>query len=150
MGFQLKTGQILLRLRSIKFRENPFSITGVVSSVQSRKRTAWANYIGAMQFRARLKIGNYFFSMALPAHSGPWSLIQFRNHFCTDGRTPWTSDQLVARSLPKHRTQTQNKRIHTSNIHALSGIWNHDPSVWASEGSSCLRPRGYCGRQIIK
>jgi hypothetical protein len=22
-----------------------------------------------------------FFSMALPAHSGPWPLIQFRNHF---------------------------------------------------------------------
>jgi hypothetical protein len=25
------------------------------------------------------------------------------DHF-TDGRTPWTSDQLVAMSLPKHRT----------------------------------------------
>jgi hypothetical protein len=23
----------------------------------------------------------FFFSMALPAHSGPWPLIQFRNHF---------------------------------------------------------------------
>jgi hypothetical protein len=22
-----------------------------------------------------------FFSVALPAHSGPWTLIQFRNHF---------------------------------------------------------------------
>jgi hypothetical protein len=31
------------------------------------------------------------------------------DHF-TDGRTPWTSDQLVAKPLPKHRTtQTQNK-----------------------------------------
>jgi hypothetical protein len=30
----------------------------------------------------------------------------------TVGRTPWTSDQPVARPLPKHRTtQTQNKRI---------------------------------------
>jgi hypothetical protein len=28
------------------------------------------------------------------------------------GRTPWTSDQLVARPLPKHSTsQTQNKHI---------------------------------------
>jgi hypothetical protein len=52
--------------------------------------------------------------MALPAHSGPWTLIQFHNHFYTDGRTPWTSDQLAARTLPKHTTtQTQNKRIHT-------------------------------------
>jgi hypothetical protein len=34
--------------------------------------------------------------------------------FYTDGRTPWTGDQPVARSLPAHRTtQTQTKRIHT-------------------------------------
>jgi hypothetical protein len=52
--------------------------------------------------------------MALPAHSGSWPPIQFRNHFFTEGRTPWTSDQPVARPLPKHRTtQTQNKRTHT-------------------------------------
>jgi hypothetical protein len=32
----------------------------------------------------------------------------------TVGRTPWASDQRVARPLPTHRTtQTQNKRIHT-------------------------------------
>jgi hypothetical protein len=28
----------------------------------------------------------------------------------------------------------------------VSGIRTHDPSVRASEGSSCLRPRGYCKR----
>jgi hypothetical protein len=72
----------------------------------------------------------YFFSMALPAHSAPRPLIQLRNLFYTDGRTPWTSDQPVARPLPTHRTtQTQNKRIQTPNIHALSGIRSHDPSV---------------------
>jgi hypothetical protein len=88
--------------------------------------------------------------MALPAHSGPWTLIQFHNHFFTDGRTPWMSDQLVARPLPIHRTtQTQNKRIHTPNIHALSGIRTHDPSVRASEDSSCLTPRSYCDRQTL-
>jgi hypothetical protein len=42
-----------------------------------------------------------FFSMSLPAHSGPRPLIQFHNHFYTFGRTPWTSGQLVARSLTK-------------------------------------------------
>jgi hypothetical protein len=37
-------------------------------------------------------------------------LLQFRNLFYTDGRTPWTSDQPVERTLPTHRTtQTQNK-----------------------------------------
>jgi hypothetical protein len=88
-----------------------------------------------------------FFPVALPAHSGPRLLIQFRNHFFTDGRAPWTSDQPVARPVLKHRTtQTQNKRIHTPNIHALSRIRTHDPSTWASEHSSCLRPRGCCDR----
>jgi hypothetical protein len=58
---------------------------------------------------------------------GPWLLLlQFHDHF-TDRRAPWTNDQLVARPLPKHRTtQTQNKHIHTLNIHALSGIRTHD------------------------
>jgi hypothetical protein len=57
----------------------------------------------------------YFFSMALPDHSGAWPLIQFRNLFYTDGRTSRTRDQPVARPLSKHRTtQTQNKRTQIS------------------------------------
>jgi hypothetical protein len=79
---------------------------------------------------------NFFLSLALQP---PWALasvFQFRYHF-TDGRTPWTSNQLVARPLPKHRTtQTQNKHIHTSNIHALCGIRTHDPTFQASEDST--------------
>jgi hypothetical protein len=89
----------------------------------------------------------FFFLLALPAHSGLWPLVQSRNHFFTDGRTPWTSDQLVARPVPKRRTtKTQNKLIHAPNNHALSGIRTHDSRVRANEGSSCLRPRGYCDR----
>jgi hypothetical protein len=65
----------------------------------------------------------------------------------TEGRTPWKGDQLVARPLPKHRTtQTQNKRIHTPNIHALFGIRTHDPGFRAGEDSACLRPLGYRDR----
>jgi hypothetical protein len=77
-----------------------------------------------------------------------WALVAFQfPDPVTDGRTPWTSDQLVARPLPKHRTsQTQNKRAHTPNIHALSGIRTHDHSVQASEDSSCLRQLGYRDR----
>jgi hypothetical protein len=64
--------------------------------------------------------------------------------------TLWTSDQPVVRPIPKHRTtQTQHKRIRTPNTHAFSGIPSHDPSVQASEDSSCLRPRGYCDRQMM-
>jgi hypothetical protein len=60
--------------------------------------------------------------MALQPFVGPWPLLQFRNHFYTDGRTPWTSDQPVARPLHTHR------------------------SVRASEDSSCLRRRDHCNR----
>jgi hypothetical protein len=63
-------------------------------------------------------------SVALQSFVGPWSLLQFRNIFYTDSRTPWTSDQAFARSLPTHKTtQTQKKHTHTD-IHALSGIRN--------------------------
>jgi hypothetical protein len=59
----------------------------------------------------------------------------------------WTSHQLVARPLPKHRTaQTQNKHIYTPNIHALNGIRTHEHSVPASEDSSCLRLLAYRDR----
>jgi hypothetical protein len=55
------------------------------------------------------------------------------------------SDQLVARSLPTHRTtQIRNKRIYKPKVHVLCGIRTHDPSVRANEDSSCLTPRGYC------
>jgi hypothetical protein len=89
-----------------------------------------------------------FFLHLLYSSLGPWPLIsQFLDHF-TDGRTPWTSDQLVARPLPNHRTtQTQNKHIHILNIHALCGIQTHDPGFRVSEDSSCLRPVGYRDRQ---
>jgi hypothetical protein len=44
-------------------------------------------------------------------------------------------------SQGRYLTQTQ------TNIHALSGIRTHDPSVGASEHSSCLRSRGHCDRR---
>jgi hypothetical protein len=67
----------------------------------------------------------------------------------TDGRAPWTSGQSVARPLPNHRTtQTQNKRIHTPNIHALCWIRTHDPGFRTSEDSTCLRPLGYRDRPL--
>jgi hypothetical protein len=67
---------------------------------------------------------------------GPWPVIfQFHDHFI-DGRILWTSDQPVARPLPKRRTtQTQNKHTHMPNIHALCGIRTHALSFRASEDS---------------
>jgi hypothetical protein len=68
--------------------------------------------------------------------------LQFLNPK-TFGRTPWTEDQPVAKPIP---TQIENKRRH--NIHVLSGIRTHGPSVRVSEDSSCLRPRGQCDRHL--
>jgi hypothetical protein len=69
-------------------------------------------------------------SMALQPFVGPWPFLQFRNLFYTDGRTPWASDQPVARPLPTRRTtQTQNKR--TRRHTCLE--WNSNP--WSQHSS---------------
>jgi hypothetical protein len=100
-----------------------------------------------MQFSpASCFILSFFFfsgSTATLGH-GLW-FFQFYDHF-TDGRTPWTSDQPVARPLPKHRTtQIQNTHIHIPNIHNLCGIRTHDPG----EDTTCLRSLGYRDRHFI-
>jgi hypothetical protein len=65
----------------------------------------------------------------------------------TVGRTPWTGDQPVARPLPtQDSTNTEQRK---TVIHALSGIRTYDPSVRASEDSSCFRPRGQCERRKL-
>jgi hypothetical protein len=49
----------------------------------------------------------------------------------TDGRTPWTGDQLVAWPLPKHRTTQTQKNAH---IHQTSMPWvGSEPMIPASE-----------------
>jgi hypothetical protein len=85
--------------------------------------------------------------MALQPFVGPWPLFQFLDPIYRVSGTPWTGDQPVARPLPTHRTtQTQNNN---RDIHAFSGILTYDPSVRATEDSSCLRPRGHCDRHEV-
>jgi hypothetical protein len=75
----------------------------------------------------------------------------FHYDYFTDGRAAWTSDQLVARPIPKHRTaQTHNKHLQTPNIHALCGIQTHDPSFRASEDSRYLRQLSYRNIDTVK
>jgi hypothetical protein len=77
----------------------------------------------------------------------PWPLFQFLNLY-TVGRTSWKGDQPFARPLLTHRTtQTQSKR---TDMHASSGIRNHDLSVREDEDGSCLRPRGHCERRAFR
>jgi hypothetical protein len=105
--------------------------------------------LAAAEWCCICELNDFFYWLYSPLR--PWPLMfQFHDHF-TDSRTPWTSDQLVARPLPKHRTtQTQNKHIHIPNIHALIGIRTHDPGFRASEDSACLRPFNYRDRQLNK
>jgi hypothetical protein len=65
---------------------------------------------------------------------GSWPLLQFRNIFTQ-------SVGLLGRVI----SPSQGRYLHTD-IHALSGIRTHDPSVRASENSSCLRPSDQCDR----
>jgi hypothetical protein len=89
------------------------------------------------------RMENFFFTMALPAHSRPGPLIQFRDHF---SQTVGLLGRVISSSQGLYLNTEQQKRIHTPNIHALTGIRTHDPSVRASEDSTYLRPRGHCGR----
>jgi hypothetical protein len=75
---------------------------------------------------------------------GPWPLFQFpnpihsRQNFFDGG-----SARRKAATYTQNNTNTE--QTHTD-IHASSGIRTHDPSVRASEDSSCPRPRGQCDR----
>jgi hypothetical protein len=64
--------------------------------------------------------------------------------FDTVGRTPWTGDQPVARSLPAHRSaQTQNKCTQTSMPQV-----GFEPTIPVIERAKTIhdRPRGHCDR----
>jgi hypothetical protein len=67
-----------------------------------------------------------------------WSIghiFHFHDHF-TDGRTPWTGDQLVAKPLLKHGiTQTQIKCIHTLNMLPCVGF---EPTIPSSERAKAV------------
>jgi hypothetical protein len=84
--------------------------------------------------------------MVFPAHSGPWLLIQFRNHF---SQTVGFLGRVISPSQGRYLNTGQHKhRINAhTDIHALNEIRNHDHSVRMSESSSCLRSRGCCDRQ---
>jgi hypothetical protein len=87
-----------------------------------------------------------YYSLSLSNFTTLWNLVDFFSFLILYivGRTPWTKNQSVARPLPTHRTTlTQNKR---TDIHALSGIRAHHPSVRAAENGPCLKPRGNCDR----
>jgi len=62
------------------------------------------------------------------------------NPFRRFGKTPWTRDRHIIRSLPTRDSMSQrNANI----IHASSGIRTHDPSVCAVQDHMRLGQRGH-------
>jgi hypothetical protein len=76
-------------------------------------------------------------SVALQPFVGLWPLLQFRKLFYTVGRTPWTG---IGPSQGRYLHTEQNKhRINAhTNIHVLSGIRTHNPSVHALDGEATV------------
>jgi hypothetical protein len=65
------------------------------------------------------------------------------------GDQPVAPAHARARTHTHTHTHTQNANrvnAHNTDIHTLSAIRAHDPSVRESEDSSCLRMRGHCDR----
>jgi hypothetical protein len=83
--------------------------------------------------------------MALPIHSGPWPLIQFRIHF---SETVGLLGRVISPSQGRHlhRDQYKHRKNTHIGIYVLSRVPTQVPSVRASEDSSYPRPRGYCDR----
>jgi hypothetical protein len=67
----------------------------------------------SMMSKARSNRWYFFFQWLYSTFLGPGLIFQFLNLFYTDGRTPWTSDQPVARPLPIHRTTQTQKNAQT-------------------------------------
>jgi hypothetical protein len=86
--------------------------------------------------------------MALQPFLGPWPVLQFRNLF-------YTTVGLLGRVISPSQGRYLHKRQHKHRINAhtdiydLSGIRTHNPSVRASEDSSCFRPRGQCDQHYL-
>jgi hypothetical protein len=135
-----------LCLEGPRFRHSETHSTVAMHCIRIHKHSETGEEIGRPDFAFLFSVLMYICIFVSLAVQPPWALA---SDFQFHDLDPWMSDQPVARSLPKQRTTpTQNKHIHTPNIHALSGIRTHDPNVRTSEDSSCLRPLGYCDRPI--
>jgi hypothetical protein len=93
----------------------------------------------------------FSFKMALPAHSGPSPLIQYRNHFSqTLGLLGWVISPLQGRYLNtgqhKHRINAYTHQIFMSRVGVEPTI---PASEWENRVHALVRPRGHCDRQSI-
>jgi hypothetical protein len=74
---------------------------------------------------------NGFFSMHLPAHSGPWHLIQYRNHF---SQKVGFLGQVISLSQGLYLNTGQHKHRIKAYTHQTSMPWvGFEPTIPASE-----------------
>jgi hypothetical protein len=122
-------------------RSDSYNFWLVYSKMIFRTHEKFIDYSTMVHRTCEITHISFFFSMDLPAHSfpRPLPLIQYRNHF---SQTVELLELVISPSQGRYLHTGQHKhwinRIHTPNIHALSEIRTHDPSVRASEESSCL------------
>jgi hypothetical protein len=100
------------------------------------------------EFLFHLCIHIHFFSMSLPAHSGPRLLIQFRNHF---SQTVGLLGRVISPSQGRYLNIGQHKYRINPYTHQTSMLWvRFGPMFPMSQRAmtvhACLRPRGYCDR----
>jgi hypothetical protein len=83
--------------------------------------------------------------MPLQPFFGPWPLLKFST------QTVGLLERVVSPLQRRYPHTGQHKhRINAhTDIHALRGIRNNDPSVRAIEDSSCLRPRFHRDRRDV-
>jgi hypothetical protein len=73
----------------------------------------------------------FFFSMALPAHSGPWPLIQFYNHF---SQTVGRLGRVISLSQDLYLNTGQHKHRINAYTHQISmPCVGFEPTISASE-----------------
>jgi hypothetical protein len=82
----------------------------------------------------------YYYPTAL---FGPWPLFQVLDPVHTVELLGICPSQNLHTEQQEHRIN-----VHNTDVHVSSGIRAHDPSVRASEDSSCLSPLGHCDRQF--
>jgi hypothetical protein len=98
-----------------------------------------------------IKVGTFSFihsSMALHPFLGTDLFFSFVIFFT---RTVGPLGRVISPSQGRYVHKGQHKhRINAhTNIHTLSGIRSHDPSVREGEDGSCLGPRGHCERLAL-
>jgi hypothetical protein len=97
----------------------------VVMNAFGKYLRRWVNYrCCTVKFRSFIHS-----SVALQPFVGPWPLLQFRNHF---SQPVGLLGRVVNQSQGRYLHVGQQDRINTyTDIHVLSGIRSHDPSVRA-------------------